>query len=436
MIVGIIALNAYNWGYYARERRGDAQLNKVSPWILCVLCTCLVFGVSAAAYGQSAGLSAAPRSLLSPEALEQALTQRYIKHYSSPDGIRWLKSVIERGSIYIPFIRDEIARRDLPAELLYLPVIESDYLSTAKSRAGAVGLWQFMENSIEPFDIRINDWVDERRDFWKATHGALSKLEDNHRSLGDWPLALAAYNAGLGGVSRVIEESGGHGYWELSEERALKTETIHYVPKLLAVAYIMSCPGEFGVDLGQGDTLEWTRLRVGKALDLDWLVAEAGIDTGLLKNGNRELNSNMTPPDSTWQIKVPRESAAAIAAVLERVDLNHPPDNDREPFTPRGPPVPIPGPGQGPFPQAEVPDQVPVSGEFLPGCAPAGLIAALPVVPRQKGIVPFHRTCGDTAVNINGIFPLEIAAKPGYSRLDNASARDPPAEVRPAFFDG
>jgi membrane-bound lytic murein transglycosylase D len=228
---------------------------------------------------------------------------------------------MRRGSPYIPFIRKEIEERGLPPELLYLPVIESGYLSTAVSKSGAAGLWQFMKNSIGGYDIKISDWADERRDFWKATQGALRKLNDNYKALEDWPLALAAYNAGLGGVNRVIQQTGSRDYWTLSEQKALKAETIHYVPKLLAVAHIMSHPRQYGVEVWQEEAPEWTRVPLGKAVDLTILAAEAGIDIGLLKSGNAELNYNITPPDAAWQIKVPQESAPAVAAVMERKDL-------------------------------------------------------------------------------------------------------------------
>ncbi|GHV91033.1 lytic transglycosylase [Spirochaetia bacterium] len=270
----------------------------------------------ASAYGASA-----KNSLLTPDALEQALTRQYIKQYSSRGGIAWLNAVMRRGDPYIPFIRREIEERGLPAELLYLPVIESGYLSTAVSKSGAAGLWQFMKNSIGGYDIKITDWVDERRDFWKATQGALRKLEANYQALEDWALALAAYNAGLGGVNRVIRQTGSRDYWALSEQKALKTETIHYVPKLLAVAHIMAHPRQYGVDAWPREAPDWVRVGLGKPVDLGILAAEAGLDPALLRSGNAELNFNVSPPDSSWQIKVPRESAAAVAAVMERKDL-------------------------------------------------------------------------------------------------------------------
>jgi membrane-bound lytic murein transglycosylase D len=228
---------------------------------------------------------------------------------------------MERGAPYLGFIRNELARRNLPPELIYLPVIESSYVSSALSRSGAAGLWQFMKNSIGPFGIRITDWVDERMDFWKSTEAALRKLEENYRYFGDWPLALAAYNAGSGAIRQIITRTGIRDYWLLSEKRHLKTETIHYVPKLLAVSFILSNPRRFGLDPVWAEDPQWRRLRVGRTVDLELLAEQAGMDPALLYGANRELRFRVTPPESGYELKVPAAHAAAISAVLERQDL-------------------------------------------------------------------------------------------------------------------
>ncbi|MDR2746110.1 MAG: transglycosylase SLT domain-containing protein, partial [Treponema sp.] len=214
----------------------------------------------------------------------------------------------------------EIEERRLPAELLYLPVIESGYVPTAVSRSGAAGLWQFMRNSIAPFNMRVDDWMDERMDFWKSTQGALRKLEENYRSLGNWPLALAAYNAGLGGINQIVRRGGSGDYWELSRRKLLRTETIHYVPKLLAVAHILSQPRKYGLE-DWGESLSWARVPAGKIVDIDILAAEAEIDPALLRRGNRELLYNTSPPDSGYFFKVPRESVPRVEEVLKRSGL-------------------------------------------------------------------------------------------------------------------
>jgi membrane-bound lytic murein transglycosylase D len=263
---------------------------------------------------------ATPSALLTPSAVNRALTQHYIAQYSTPGGIVWLKTVMERGSLYLPFIREEISKRNLPPELIYLPVIESGSQSTARSRSGAVGLWQFMMNSIAPFGIKVNEFVDERRDFQKATRGALQKLEENYRALGDWPLALAAYNAGLGGVSQAIRRTAIRDYWELCEKKELKNETIHYVPRLLAAAYILSQPRRYGADLWP-EALEWTSIPLDRQVSLDILDSETGVDRELLRRLNAELLLGISPPDRNYLLKVPLAQLPLFSQVLERKDL-------------------------------------------------------------------------------------------------------------------
>jgi membrane-bound lytic murein transglycosylase D len=250
--------------------------------------------------------------------LDRPLTERYITQYSSPAGLRWLAGIMKDAAPWLFFIREEIAKRDLPPELLYLPVIESAFNPTALSTSGAAGLWQFMRNSIAPFDMRITSWVDERLDFWKSTQGALRKLEENYRELQDWPLALAAYNMGLGGLRRVMRQSGQSDYWELSARNLIKTENIHYVPKFLAVAHILSNPRRFGMDLDWSEDPGWTRIKAGRHVDLDKLAGEAGIDAEMLRRANAECLHGITPAESWYSIKVSAADADAVEEILAR----------------------------------------------------------------------------------------------------------------------
>jgi membrane-bound lytic murein transglycosylase D len=259
--------------------------------------------------------------LLTPEALNQPLTLYYIERYSNSGGISWINSIITNASLYLPFVKEEVAKRGLPPELAYLPFIESGYLSTARSKSGATGLWQFMMNSIAPFNIKVNDLIDERRDFRKSTAAALQKLEENYRALGDWPLALAAYNAGFGAVSRTVKRTNTGDYWLLCDKKELKQETIHYVPKFLAVAYILSRPRQFGVDYWP-ETTEWTTIKPEKQVSLDIIARETGIDRNLLYRLNTELLHGISPADKNYELKIPGGQTETIAELLTREDTN------------------------------------------------------------------------------------------------------------------
>jgi membrane-bound lytic murein transglycosylase D len=253
--------------------------------------------------------------------LDQSLTRRYLQQYSGDTGLAYLVESMERGGPYLAFIRQEVDARNMPPELVYLPVIESGFLPTAVSRSGAAGLWQFMRNSIAGYGMGITDYVDERMDFWKSTQSALQKLEDNYRFLGDWPLALAAYNAGLGALTRLIKQTGIRDYWTLAEKRLLKTETIHYVPKLLAVSHILSHPRQYGFSPSWPEDPQWTRIRADRSVDLEVLAEYAGADKDLLKKGNSELRHGITPPSGDHRIKAPQADAPALLAALASSDL-------------------------------------------------------------------------------------------------------------------
>ena len=262
----------------------------------------------------------AENSLVTETALEQPLTQRYIKQFSSPHGIATLNAVLERGSLYLPFIKEEAARLNMPPELAYLPVIESGFVITARSKSGAVGLWQFMLNSIAPYNIRVTDLIDERRDFEKSTKAALLKLEENYRTLGSWELALAAYNSGLGAVSKTVKKTGRHDYWELVKRGDLRQETQHFVPKLIAANYIISQPRKYGINIWH-EKIDWTAIPLKRQVSIDILAEETGVSKELLRRLNAELLHGISPADANYRLKIPTEHLEKISNAVESDDL-------------------------------------------------------------------------------------------------------------------
>jgi membrane-bound lytic murein transglycosylase D len=255
--------------------------------------------------------------LLTLSGYDEPLTQKYIEQYTTKGGKSWLTTIIKRSEPYLAFIRSELESRGMPQELIYLPVIESAYSSAAVSRSGATGLWQFMRNSIGPYGMKITEWMDERRDFWKSTTGALNKLENEYKRVGSWELALAAYNAGLGTVLNGLKKHPEADYWELCRQKVFKNETIQYVPRLLAVAFILSNPRRFGLEPLWPEDPQWTRIPAGRPVDLGLVAEHAGLPGTDLKKANSELTYGITPPDSSYHIKVPAAHAPLIASVLE-----------------------------------------------------------------------------------------------------------------------
>ncbi len=242
--------------------------------------------------------------------------------YLTPDGKKWLTAMLERAKPFLPYIEERVRFYGLPEELAFLPVIESEFSPRNISKSGAAGLWQFMRNSISGYGMRIDDWVDERRDFMKSTDGALRKLADNFTTFGDWSLAIAAYNCGDGALAHAISIAKRDGalapdYWELRKRGLLNPETAGYVPKFLAVASILRYPGRNGLDQRWDEPVSWEAVVPGRPVDLKLLSEQAGVPLDLLREANPELRYGVTPPGPGYALKVPAAAAAAVRAVIE-----------------------------------------------------------------------------------------------------------------------
>jgi len=159
----------------------------------------------------------------------------YIKRYRK--GSTRLLSLSER---YFPLYEAELAQRGLPQELKYLSVIESSLKPTALSSSGASGLWQFMKGTGKLYGLSITGAVDERRDPIRSTQAASRYLSDLYDQFGDWTLALAAYNCGPGNVRKALRRSQEESFWSLKSRGYLPKETRKYIPKYVAMSYLMN----------------------------------------------------------------------------------------------------------------------------------------------------------------------------------------------------
>ena len=234
----------------------------------------------------------------------------------------WLQAVLDRSLVYREVIVRAIGDRMMPRELRFLPAVESGYQARALSPRGAAGLWQLMRNTASPYGLRMDQWVDERRDFWKATDASLSKLTENFALFGDWYLALAAYNCGVGKLSAILRKNPGCDYWALRRRGVLPRETAAFVPQFLALARILGYPGRYGLEIGWDASPEWTRIPVDRCVDLRILSRESGVPLDALTAGNQELNFPMTPPASYgYQLKVRAEHSGAVEKTLAGATL-------------------------------------------------------------------------------------------------------------------
>lgn len=175
------------------------------------------------------------------------LTQKHEQWYSSrPD---YIKRMIERSQRYLFHVVEEVEKRGMPTEIALLPMIESAYNPQAYSTSRASGIWQFVPATGKYFGLKQNWWFDNRRNITFATDAALTYLQKLHAMFGAWDLALAAYNAGEGTVSRAIERNRKLGLPTDYESLNLPPETRNYVPKLQAIKNLMTNPGNYGLNI-------------------------------------------------------------------------------------------------------------------------------------------------------------------------------------------
>lgn len=218
-----------------------------------------------------------------------------------------------RSAQYKPLIDRVLAEYNLPKALAYLPVIESAYMPTLTSRAGARGIWQFMAPTAREYGLRVDWWVDERADPERSTRAAAAYLKDLYRQFNDWPLALAAYNAGAGRVHRALTSSGSATFWDLLERTAVPAETRGYVPTFFATITIASDPAAYGFRLGDPVSRDVRKVEVEGPVSLRYIAQVANIDESMLTALNPALRRGIVPPGRVF-ITVPSQAASEVAS--------------------------------------------------------------------------------------------------------------------------
>ncbi len=223
-----------------------------------------------------------------------------------------IAATLKRSYRYVEIYKRIFKKNGLPWELAYLPVIESGFLNNARSRASAVGVWQFMSFTARLCGLKVNWYIDERRDPIKSAKAASYYLKGLYQTFGDWYLALAAYNGGPGRVSRAIKRGKSKDFFVLaSSRRYLKRETRNYVPGFLAVLYIVKDLKKYGFEKEKtGFDLLYTdyikELKIPSPVSLKEIAKKTNLTLAEIKGYNPELINSFTPFNmKSYKIKLP-----------------------------------------------------------------------------------------------------------------------------------
>ena len=272
-------------------------------------------------------------SFVTEEMLARPEVEKFRHQYLNEKWLKHLYNVLESAMEYRLFVRKSVQDKNLPEILEYLPVVESNYKTSAKSKSGAIGMWQFMANSVYPFLV-LDDFVDERLDPWKSTEAALKKLTENYNYFNDWLIAIAAYNCGVGAMNKILRKAEKKDFWYLVDKKLLPQQTADYVPKLIAIAdlainseyYQINLPNhneEYEMLINEKNG-NFDYIMVEKAYSLKQLASEMRMDYDTLKKLNPSFVRGMTYPVKKSEIRLPlgmKKSAEDAIAKLIPIDF-------------------------------------------------------------------------------------------------------------------
>ncbi|MCL1980250.1 MAG: LysM peptidoglycan-binding domain-containing protein [Proteobacteria bacterium] len=227
---------------------------------------------------------------------------------------------LARSSMYRPHIEAELKKAGLPTDLVFLAMIESGYNPSAYSPAKACGLWQFIEGTGSRYGLRIDSWVDERRQPEKATRAAIQYLSSLYAQFGDWYLAVAAYNAGEKKIDTALKTNNANDFWEIAVTEDIFMETKRYVPKLIAAIIIARNPEKYGfTDIDYKKPHEYETITVPGGVSLDAVAATANASTKELRALNNELRKGLVPPKNEYSLRIPVGTRELVAGNLDKL---------------------------------------------------------------------------------------------------------------------
>jgi membrane-bound lytic murein transglycosylase D len=291
--------------------------------------TAVPFTVTSSAAVKRAAQSL-PSSIRSPKVYEQInnnLVAGYISTYASRYS-QHLQTMLEKGEPYFLMIEKVFREHGIPEEMKYLAVIESSFNTNARSRVGAVGVWQFMSGTARLFGLSVGKRLDERKDFYKSTLAAAKYLNELYERFGDWLLVVAAYNCGAGGVQRAMKASGREDFWGM--QYFLPSESRNHVYKFIATGYILDRFNNFfgvgdgdnrvmvvaerpapaaaiATELSEEDMFNTVEFNITGKYRLEAIAKKLDISLAEMSRLNPDFAKTMAGPDNSYDLRVPKE---------------------------------------------------------------------------------------------------------------------------------
>ena len=250
----------------------------------------------------------------------------WVRYFTKGKGRNLMKRYLERSSRYFPMMKGAMRDEELPDDLVYVALIESGFSSQAHSRANAVGYWQFIKGTGRRYGLRINHFVDERKDPVLSTRAAAKYFKDLYSLFGSWHLALAAYNAGEYRVNRVVLRHYNRNFWHLISKKSLPSETRNYIPKFIAAKEIGKNPKKYGFsELNYQEPFEYEVVNVQKSISLRKLSNNLKLSYKEIRRMNPMYKGEFVPVyGNAVTVRVPKGMRSIAIASLGKSLMKQP----------------------------------------------------------------------------------------------------------------
>lgn len=245
---------------------------------------------------------------------------KYWIEYFQTSGRSWYVKWLERSTRYLPMFQKTLKKHGLPQDLAYIAMIESGFSTQASSHASAVGPWQFIRETGQRYGLRVNWWIDERRDFMKSTEAASKYLKKLYGMFNNWYLVAAGYNTGENRIKRLVKTHKTKNFWKIAQKNEFHAETRDYVPKLIAALLIAKSPQMYGFhNISYMNPLKFEHFRVPGGTRLDDLADSIGVAPKYLQELNPDLVRGYVPGTvGSHMIRIPKGSAQLVSRHVRR----------------------------------------------------------------------------------------------------------------------